>query len=412
MSTNSFNDADAREFEEAIYQRVLDEIAAGIKRDGLWAKAIAESGGSIDAAKARYIQLRAQSMMDDIARAQSRSTKQEPPSAGKATVDLPPGVKGWSWGAFLLNWIWALGNKTWWGTLALVPYLGFLVALYLGFKGRELAWRNNKWDSYEAFDAAQKRWSFWGVTITSTIFIVGIGAAVAIPAYQDYKRRALSVVSQPVEQQHQAPAQIATEEEERRAHFEAIYSAHPDARQIIESPEFRNWLARNDVWAETAKSGTASQVISMFNSFKSEPSLVRGTLAQPQQPSNPPINYAQPDVAERAQPFGSRDEVKAALRRARADYPYLATAQGKPVVNLILRHAEDLVQREGYHAGDAVTFAAREIAPSHEPAANHAAPATQAANAESEHSSDGQNVKKSDRPCRMVSASPISFQCD
>ena len=62
MSTNSFNDADAREFEEAIYQRVLDEIAAGIKRDGLWAKAIAESGGSIDAAKARYIQLRAQSM--------------------------------------------------------------------------------------------------------------------------------------------------------------------------------------------------------------------------------------------------------------------------------------------------------------------------------------------------------------
>lgn len=412
MSSNSFNDADAREFEEAIYQRVLDEIAAGIKRDGLWAKAIAESGGSIDAAKARYIQLRAQSMMDDIARAQSRSTRQQPPSPGKAAVDLPPGVKGWSWGAFLLNWIWALGNKTWWGTLAMVPYLGFLVALYLGFKGRELAWRNNKWASYEAFDAAQKRWSFWGVTITFSILTVGIVTAVAIPAYQDYKRRASPVVSQPVEQQPPAPAQIATEDEARRAHFEAIYSAHPDAQQIIESPEFRNWLARNDVWAETAKSGTATQVISMFNSFKSEPSVVQGTSVQPQPASYAPSNYAQPEVAERAKPFGSRDEVKAALQRARADYPYLATAQGKPVVNLILRHAEELVKREGYHAGDAVTYAAREIAPSHEPVANHAAPATQSATAESEQSDDGQRTKKTDRPCRMVSASPISFQCD
>ena len=34
---------------------------------------------------------------------------------------IPPGVAGWSWGAFLLNWIWAIGNRTWIGLLALVP---------------------------------------------------------------------------------------------------------------------------------------------------------------------------------------------------------------------------------------------------------------------------------------------------
>ena len=33
---------------------------------------------------------------------------------------LPPGVAGWSWGAFLLNGIWAIGNRTWWGLLAFV----------------------------------------------------------------------------------------------------------------------------------------------------------------------------------------------------------------------------------------------------------------------------------------------------
>lgn len=67
MSTDRFNTAEARGIEEAIYQAVAEEIASGVRRDGLWAKAIAETGGSIDAAKARYIQLRAQSLIDETA---------------------------------------------------------------------------------------------------------------------------------------------------------------------------------------------------------------------------------------------------------------------------------------------------------------------------------------------------------
>ena len=35
---------------------------------------------------------------------------------------IPDGVKGWSWGAFLLNWIWAIGNSTWIGLLCLIPF--------------------------------------------------------------------------------------------------------------------------------------------------------------------------------------------------------------------------------------------------------------------------------------------------
>lgn len=65
-------------------------------------------------------------------------------SGGGKNIEPPKGVKGWSWGAFFLNWIWALGNRTWIGLLALTPYVGFIFAFVLGFKGREWAWRNKR----------------------------------------------------------------------------------------------------------------------------------------------------------------------------------------------------------------------------------------------------------------------------
>jgi len=80
---------------------------------------------------------------------------------GRAAV-LPPGVKGWSWGAFLLNGVWAIGNRSWIGLLSLLPMVGFLMAIYLGVKGREMAWRNKRWESLAHFNQVQRRWSKWG----------------------------------------------------------------------------------------------------------------------------------------------------------------------------------------------------------------------------------------------------------
>lgn len=102
---------------------------------------------------------------------------------------LPDELKGWSWGAFFLSWVWAIGNKTWIGLLVLVPYVGFIMSFVLGFKGREWAWKNKRWDNYEHFQRVQKRWSFWGVCIFVAIFILGIIGGIAIPAYQDYMIR-------------------------------------------------------------------------------------------------------------------------------------------------------------------------------------------------------------------------------
>lgn len=127
----------------------------------------------------------------------------------RVNKEIPAGVKGWSWGAFLLNWMWAVGNKTWWGLLAVVPYLGFFVALYLGFKGRELAWKNKDWTSYEDFDATQKKWSFWGVSLFASVFIIGILFSVALPAYQDYKQKLGKTVNPSAQNSEQKQAATA-----------------------------------------------------------------------------------------------------------------------------------------------------------------------------------------------------------
>ena len=88
------------------------------------------------------------------------------------------------------NWVWAPFNKTWIGLLALVPYVGVIVVFYLGFKGRELAWRNKRWDSLGHFNRVQRSWSKWGLIIVVGAMLIGILAAIALPAYQQYVIRA------------------------------------------------------------------------------------------------------------------------------------------------------------------------------------------------------------------------------
>ena len=85
---------------------------------------------------------------------------------------IPPGVEGWSWGAFIFGWIWAVCNKTWIGLLALVPGLGFIMHIILGFKGREWAWQNDDWDNLEHFQRIQRRWSQWAIGIVLGFFVL------------------------------------------------------------------------------------------------------------------------------------------------------------------------------------------------------------------------------------------------
>lgn len=114
--------------------------------------------------------------------AQASISQQSAPSA-VITDTLPDGIKGWSWGAFLLNWVWAVGNRTWIGLLALIPYVGFGIAIWLGIKGREMAWKNGQWESVEHFNRVQKKWSQWGVGILIACCAVGVVLGIAAPMY-------------------------------------------------------------------------------------------------------------------------------------------------------------------------------------------------------------------------------------
>lgn len=105
-----------------------------------------------------------------------------PPPAAPGKKAVPDGIRGWSWGAFLLSWAWAIGNKTWIGLLALIPYAGLIMAIVLGIKGREWAWQNKEWESVEHFQRVQKQWSRWAFIITGALCLL---ALVGIVLYEN-----------------------------------------------------------------------------------------------------------------------------------------------------------------------------------------------------------------------------------
>jgi Cytochrome oxidase complex assembly protein 1 len=78
---------------------------------------------------------------------------------------IPPEIDRWNWGAFLLNWIWGVGNNTFIALLTLIPVVGFVMIFVLGAKGSRWAWRNGRWDSVEHFKRVQRLWAIWGVII-------------------------------------------------------------------------------------------------------------------------------------------------------------------------------------------------------------------------------------------------------
>jgi hypothetical protein len=70
--------AAGRIIEEQLYEQVVNELASGQLRNGLWAKAIANSNGQDEMAKALYIQYRAQSLRDEYELLHEESVAKKP----------------------------------------------------------------------------------------------------------------------------------------------------------------------------------------------------------------------------------------------------------------------------------------------------------------------------------------------
>jgi hypothetical protein len=78
---------------------------------------------------------------------------------------VPAEIDRWNWGAFLLNWIWGIGNNTYIALLTFIPLFGIIWVFVLGAKGSAWAWRNGRWDSVEHFKRVQRRWAIAGAII-------------------------------------------------------------------------------------------------------------------------------------------------------------------------------------------------------------------------------------------------------
>ena len=81
--------AESRLTEEMIYAQVLEEIQNGIRRDGLWAKALAESNMDENSAKARYLLLRVQSIKDEIEIAEREKNSSANSNKSKSSSEKP-----------------------------------------------------------------------------------------------------------------------------------------------------------------------------------------------------------------------------------------------------------------------------------------------------------------------------------
>lgn len=94
----------------------------------------------------------------------SNLTTNAPNNSGRGVQStLPDELRGWNWGAFLMNWIWGIGNNTWLALLCFIPLVNIVMPIVLGIKGNEWAWQNKYWPSVEEFRRVQRIWTIVGV---------------------------------------------------------------------------------------------------------------------------------------------------------------------------------------------------------------------------------------------------------
>lgn len=93
---------------------------------------------------------------------------------------VPEEILGWNWGAFLMPWLWMWPNQVWYGLFCFIPHGWWLMAIALGAKGNEWAWKSRPWRSIEQFKAHQRGWAIAGILIGAPISIMLWVRAIAL----------------------------------------------------------------------------------------------------------------------------------------------------------------------------------------------------------------------------------------
>lgn len=113
----------------------------------------------------------------------AQNTAMENTSGHGPAATVPAQIDKWNWGAFLLNWIWGIGNNIFIALLMFIPLVNLVMPFVLGVKGSAWAWRNKRWDSVEEFQRIQRKWTQWALIIyalliaffVALVFLIGAG---------------------------------------------------------------------------------------------------------------------------------------------------------------------------------------------------------------------------------------------
>ncbi|MCY9807251.1 ribonuclease G [Lentilactobacillus senioris] len=87
--------------------------------------------------------------------------------------ETPQEIKGWNWGAFMFNWVWGIGNKTYLPLLNLIPLVNIVWIFVTGFKGNEWAWQKGDYKDVKTFKQVQATWNRAGL-VQFAIYIIFI----------------------------------------------------------------------------------------------------------------------------------------------------------------------------------------------------------------------------------------------
>lgn len=90
---------------------------------------------------------------------------------------------------------------------------------------------------------------------------------------EDLAKGVMKLVEMKLQEERQRMTQQQSQEQANRAHYQAIYDAHPDADSIIESKELAEWIEAQPSHVKIGvqnvlNSGSAQQVIEVFDAFK------------------------------------------------------------------------------------------------------------------------------------------------